>query len=115
MPVGATSSATPIVTSLAALVYSIAPDMTANEVKKAIVEGCDDIGDKGVDVYTGHGRVNFGKTDGIETGKPDRTNIGRYDFAFFVDEIRRDSFRMDTSFLQVMNLQPVRLCAGSDG
>ena len=59
---GATSSATPIVTSLAALVYSIAPDMTANEVKQAILEGCDDIGEEGVDIYTGHGRVNFGKT-----------------------------------------------------
>ncbi|MDR2914615.1 MAG: S8 family serine peptidase [Tannerella sp.] len=62
MPYGATSSAAPIVTSLAALVYSIAPDMTADEVKKVILESCDDIGDEGVDVYTGHGRINFGKT-----------------------------------------------------
>lgn len=59
---GATSSATPIVTSLAALVYSIAPDMTANEVKQAILKGCDDIGDEGVDIYTGHGQINFEKT-----------------------------------------------------
>lgn len=62
MPFGATSGATPIVTSLAALVYSIAPDMTANEVKEVIFEGCDDIGEKGIDIYTGHGRINFGKT-----------------------------------------------------
>ena len=59
---GATSSATPIVTSLAALIYSIAPDLTAAEVKQAIIEGCDDIGEQGFDIYTGHGRVNFGKT-----------------------------------------------------
>lgn len=62
MPYGATSSAAPIVTSLAALIYSIAPDMTASEVKKAILKGCDDVEDEGIDIYTGHGRVNFGKT-----------------------------------------------------
>ena len=62
MPFGATSGAAPIVTSLAALVYSITPDMTANEVKKAILDGCDDIEEEGVDMYTGHGRINFGKT-----------------------------------------------------
>ena len=59
---GATSSATPIVTSLAALVYSIAPDMTANEVKQVIIDGCDDIEEEGFDIYTGYGRINFGKT-----------------------------------------------------
>ncbi len=59
---GATSSATPMVTSLAALIYSIAPDMTAKEVKQAIIKGCDDIGAEGFDIYTGHGRINFGKT-----------------------------------------------------
>jgi|GEM_PF-3964702 len=25
-------------------------------------DGRDDIGDRGVDIYTGHGRINFGKT-----------------------------------------------------
>ncbi|MCD8164922.1 MAG: S8 family serine peptidase [Bacteroides sp.] len=67
MPMGATSGAAPIVTSLAALVYSIAPDITAKEVKKAILEGCDDIDDKGVDIYTGYGRVNFRKTLSLVT------------------------------------------------
>lgn len=62
MPFGATSAAAPIVTSLAALVYSINPNMLASEVKKVIIDGCDDIAPKGVDIYTGHGRVNFGKT-----------------------------------------------------
>jgi Subtilisin-like serine proteases len=62
MPFGATSSAAPIVTALAALVYSVQSDMTAKEVKKVILDGCDDIGDRGVDIYTGHGRINFGKT-----------------------------------------------------
>ena len=62
MPFGGTSCAAPIVTSLAALVYSIAPDMSASEVKKVILEGCDDIGEEGVDIHTGHGRINFGRT-----------------------------------------------------
>lgn len=62
IPIGATSSAAPIVSSLAALVYSIAPKISASEVKRAILEGCDDIGEPGVDHYTGHGRINFGKT-----------------------------------------------------
>ena len=59
---GATSSAAPIVSSLAALVYSIAPHLTASEVKQAIIGGCDDIGGEGFDIHTGHGRVNYGKT-----------------------------------------------------
>ncbi len=62
MPFGATSGAAPIVTSLAALIYSIHPDMAASEVKKAIIKGCDDMGDTGYDIYTGHGRINFGTT-----------------------------------------------------
>ncbi len=67
IPIGATSSAAPIVTSLAALVYSISPDMAATEVKRVILEGCDDIGEPGVDRYTGHGRINFGKTISLVT------------------------------------------------
>ena len=59
---GATSCATPIVTSLAALIFSIAPNLTANEVKQAIIDGCDDIGEEGFDIYTGYGRINFEKT-----------------------------------------------------
>lgn len=62
MPFGATSAAAPVVSSLAALLYSKAPGLTANKVKKLIIEGCDDIGDKGFDIYTGHGCVNFEKT-----------------------------------------------------
>jgi len=62
MPFGATSSAAPIVTSLAALVYSVEPNITANEVKKVIIAGCDDIGEVGYDIHTGHGRINFAQT-----------------------------------------------------
>ena len=61
-PNGATSCAAPIVTSLVALVYSIRPDLDAETVVDIIKEGCDDVGEKGFDIYTGYGRVNFGKT-----------------------------------------------------
>ena len=62
VPSGATSSAAPIVTSLVALVYSVRPDLDAKSVVDIIKQGCDDIGEQGFDIYTGYGRVNFGKT-----------------------------------------------------
>jgi len=61
-PNGATSSAAPIVTALVALVLSDNPNLEAKAVVGIIEQGCDDIGEPGFDVYTGHGRVNFGKT-----------------------------------------------------
>jgi subtilisin family serine protease len=61
-PMGATSCATPVVTSLVALVRSLRPDLKAPEVIEILKKGCDDIGEKGFDEYTGHGRVNFAKT-----------------------------------------------------
>ena len=62
LPHGATSSAAPIVSSLVALVFSVRPDLDARSVVQIIKLGCDDIGDSGYDMYTGHGRVNFIKT-----------------------------------------------------
>jgi subtilisin family serine protease len=62
LPIGATSSAAPIVTSLVALVYSVKPDLGVKSVIEIVKQGCDDIGDEGYDIYTGYGRVNFGKT-----------------------------------------------------
>jgi thermitase len=61
-PMGATSCATPIVTSLAALVFSLRPDLDIQTAVELIKKGCDDIGEKGFDIYTGYGRVNFLKT-----------------------------------------------------
>lgn len=62
MPIGATSSAAPIISSLAALVRSARPDLDARAVVAIIQRGCDDVGMPGFDDDTGHGRVNFGKT-----------------------------------------------------
>ncbi|MCX6560764.1 MAG: S8 family serine peptidase [Candidatus Aminicenantes bacterium] len=62
MPVGATSCAAPIATALAALVFSLRPDLDGPAVADLIKKGSDDIGDKGFDKLTGWGRVNFLKT-----------------------------------------------------
>jgi len=62
IPVGATSSAAPIVTSLVALVRTLRPDLDAKNVIQIIEQGADDIGKEGFDIYTGYGRVNFLKT-----------------------------------------------------
>jgi len=62
LPNGATSSAAPIVTSLVALIYTARPTLDAKSVVKIVQQGCDDIGEKGYDIHTGYGRVNFGKS-----------------------------------------------------
>jgi subtilisin family serine protease len=61
-PNGATSSAAPIVTSLVALLYSACPTLDARSVVKIVQQGCDEIGKDGYNIYTGYGRVNFGKS-----------------------------------------------------
>lgn len=70
LPSGATSSAAPIVSSLAALVLSARPDLGARDVVDVIKAGCDDIGEKGYDIHTGHGRVNFVKTLNLALARP---------------------------------------------
>jgi subtilisin family serine protease len=62
VPNGATSSAAPIVSALAALIYSLRPDLDVKSVARIIQQGCDDLGEPGRDDYTGFGRVNFWKT-----------------------------------------------------
>jgi|SRR5579872_4637034 len=61
-PNGATSSAAPIVTSLVALICSVRPKLDAKSVIAIVERGCDDIGEPGYDIHTGHGRVNFGNS-----------------------------------------------------
>jgi subtilisin family serine protease len=62
LPIGATSCAAPVVSSLVALVYSVRPDLDARSVVAIIKEGCDPIGEGGFNDRTGYRRVNFGKT-----------------------------------------------------
>jgi subtilisin family serine protease/uncharacterized protein YkwD len=53
-----TSMATPFVSGLAALVWSVNPALTADEVDSIIKDSADDLGDPGADIYFGWGRIN---------------------------------------------------------
>lgn len=53
-----TSSATPHVAGLAALILSVNPELTATDVEYIIKNSTDDIGSSGYDYYTGYGRIN---------------------------------------------------------
>mgnify|MGYP001178211229 CR=1 FL=1 len=53
-----TSMASPHVAGLAALIWSIAPQLTPEEVRAGIRATADDLGDQGVDPFYGYGRIN---------------------------------------------------------
>ncbi|TSC90951.1 MAG: peptidase S8 and S53 subtilisin kexin sedolisin [Candidatus Berkelbacteria bacterium Licking1014_96] len=53
-----TSMATPHAAGLAALVLSINPSMTPDQVQTAMQNGADDLGAPGKDIYFGYGRIN---------------------------------------------------------
>ncbi|MBD3168278.1 MAG: S8 family serine peptidase [candidate division Zixibacteria bacterium] len=57
-----TSSATPQVAGLAAIILSIDPEMTAFEVQQLIIDNTDDLGPQGWDEEFGYGRINIFKT-----------------------------------------------------
>ncbi|WP_162145614.1 S8 family peptidase [Sinorhizobium meliloti] len=56
-----TSSATPFVAGIAALILSRNPDLTPEQVREIISKNADDLGDPGFDEFFGHGRVNAAK------------------------------------------------------
>ncbi len=53
-----TSMATPVVTGVAALMYSVNPKLSTDAVRQILCNTAKDIGEKGFDIYTGHGLVN---------------------------------------------------------
>lgn len=53
-----TSMASPHVAGLAALIWSVAPDLTHDEVRAAILSTTDDLGSQGFDPDYGYGRIN---------------------------------------------------------
>ncbi len=53
-----TSMASPLVAGICALLYSVNPDLTVDEVKEALYNTATDLGDEGYDVYYGWGKVN---------------------------------------------------------
>lgn len=57
-PLAGTSMATPHVAGLAALILSVAPNISADSVKHLIMNTSDDLGTPGFDNYFGWGRIN---------------------------------------------------------
>ena len=53
-----TSMAAPFVSGVVGLILSRNPNMSQHAIKDAICESADDIGLPGIDIYTGHGRIN---------------------------------------------------------
>jgi len=53
-----TSFATPLTAGLVGLIWSANPSLTPNEVEQILKQGCDDLGEVGVDATFGHGRIN---------------------------------------------------------
>ncbi|MBN1550686.1 S8 family serine peptidase, partial [bacterium] len=54
-----TSSACPHVAGACALIFSLAPNISPDEVQSLLQNGCDDLGEPGWDQYTGYGRINL--------------------------------------------------------
>jgi hypothetical protein len=57
-----TSMSTPHVSGLAALMYSLNPDLTPDEVRQFLRDNADDLGDPGFDIFFGWGRINARRT-----------------------------------------------------
>jgi thermitase len=57
-----TSMATPHVSGLAALLWSLAPSLTVDQVESLMESTADDLGTPGKDDYFGYGRINAGRT-----------------------------------------------------
>lgn len=60
-----TSMATPHTAGLAALIKSVHPTLSVNGLRNRILSTADDVGAKGRDVYTNHGRINAARAVGL--------------------------------------------------
>ncbi len=69
LKVGATSCAAPIVSALVALIQCAKPELDAKSVVALVKQGCQDIGEPGRDLFTGSGRIDFGRTLKLATGR----------------------------------------------
>jgi subtilisin family serine protease len=56
--VSGTSFATPLTAGLVALIWSYNPSLTPDQVESVLKQGCDDLGDSGVDNTYGYGRID---------------------------------------------------------
>lgn len=57
-----TSMSSPHVAGLAALMYSLNPDLTPDDIRQFLRDNADDLGDPGFDIYFGWGRINARRT-----------------------------------------------------
>jgi subtilisin family serine protease len=57
-----TSMSSPHVCGLVALMYSISPTLTPQQVRDLLRDNADDLGEPGFDIYFGHGRINAANT-----------------------------------------------------
>ncbi len=74
-----TSMASPVVAGAAALIWSVDPSLTADEVKSLICETAVDIGAVGRDNYYGYGRINV-KAAMLMEMKPEGSTSGDYEY-----------------------------------
>ncbi|MFJ7747967.1 S8 family serine peptidase [Peribacillus sp. NPDC097295] len=75
-----TSMATPVVTGVAALIWSNEPKLSRSAVEYRLYDSAVDLGTKGKDLYYGNGRVNAKKALEMKTlSKPSVTNISDKD------------------------------------
>jgi len=84
-----TSMATPHVAGAAALIWSVFPELTREQVRIRLQETADDLGAEGFDIYYGYGRVNARKAvaahDIAITGVSPRKNIIAHGFNVEID------------------------------
>jgi subtilisin family serine protease len=80
-PFGGTSSACPVAAGIAALVLSVEPELTSEEVRHFLTRSAKDLGDPGRDGYYGWGRVDArAALDMVLTKRSDLNNNWRVDF-----------------------------------
>lgn len=79
---GGTSSATPLVAGICALILSVNPNLTLGQLRGVLAQSCDKIGPAGTynasshSVKYGFGRVNALKAIQLATGQSNNTNTG---------------------------------------
>ena len=66
-----TSMAAPFVAGVAALTWSVYPQLSRDDLRIYLHERADDLGDPGFDIYYGYGRINARKAVGNITGIQD--------------------------------------------
>ena len=112
---GGTSAAAPHVAGLAALMLSINPSLTPEEVRTAMYENADDFGAAGFDNFYGHGRINVAATVAaisVLLGDINRDGIiNLQDVQPFVDLITNAEFQAEADIngdgiIDLLDVQP---------